>query len=90
MTPHKEWMTKGLMEKSGANIFSEKFSSFAGDMRKTWTLIGLSLNQTKLKILHNSFLIDGVETSDRSVVADEFNNYFVNIGKNLSTSIPES
>jgi len=57
-------------------------------MQKTWTLIGLSLNTTKLKNFHSSFLIDNIETNDRSVVADKFNNLFVNIGKNVSASIP--
>jgi len=53
-------------------------------MQKTCTLIGLSLNKTKLQIIRSSFLIDGVEINDRSVVADKFNNCFVNIGKNIS------
>jgi len=56
----------------------KSFHFFGGDMRKTWALIGLSLNKTQFKILHSSFLIDGIETNDRSVVADKFNKFFVN------------
>ena len=81
---------KSLLKKAERTFFAEKFKSYTGDMRKTWNLIGLTLNKTKLKLLTSTFLIDGVETNNKSVVADRFNKFFVGVGKNLASSIPES
>src|SRR5882757_911086 len=80
---------KSLLKKSEQRYYAQKFNLYTGDMRKTWNLIGLSINKTKLKNLNKVFLIDGVETKDEFTVADKFNQFFVNIGKNLATSIPD-
>ena len=81
---------KTVLKKAERSFFAEKFNSYTGDMRRTWNLIGLSLNRTKFKAINSSFIVDGIVIDDGKTVADKFNEFFVNIGISLSKSISES
>jgi hypothetical protein len=63
-------------------------------MRDTWKLLnnvlndtlGTGIQPTVTKIIHNNQIID-----DKKIIADKFNDYFVNIGPNLAKAIhPET
>lgn len=59
-------------------------------MRQTWKLITSVLNKTKQNILPNSFIIDGVKSTNKDDIVKKFNEYFVNIGNHLAGLIPPS
>jgi len=58
------------------------------DMKKTWkTLNNLLCHKKKYCELFCEFTIDGIKVSNKKVIADKFNDYFVSIGSNLANSI---
>ena len=56
-------------------------------MRQTWRLIGTILNRGKTDIINESFVCDGQKLVEKHVIAEKFNDYFVNIGNQLASSI---
>ena len=50
------------------------------------------IGKTKLtsNILPRRIIINSIETYDKKIIANEFNNYFVNVGPNLASNIPPS
>ena len=58
------------------------------DISKSWkilkTIIGKKRNNFKQKL---SFLIDDYTITDSQIIANEFNNFFVSIGRKLSEDI---
>ena len=61
-------------------------------MRKTWIVIKEVIGKTKLKssTLPRRLIIDGIETYDKNLIANRFNNYFTSIGETLASKIPKS
>ena len=59
-------------------------------MRKTWIVIKEVKGQTKLKssTLPWRLIIDGIETYDKSIIANSFNNYFTSARETLASKIP--
>lgn len=73
---------------SKKNYFSFKFSQFKNDVKKTWRLLNSTykpVNRTNNKI--DSIIQNGVTINDNTDVANIFNNFFVNIGKNIAESV---
>ena len=58
-------------------------------MRKTWSTINETINKInqKKKQFPKSLMLEGQSIYDKSVIANEFNNFFVNIGPNLADKI---
>jgi hypothetical protein len=56
-------------------------------VKKSWRVIKDIINKDK-PVLNTHFLIDNSSTSDLSLISNRFNSFFVNIGKNLSRTIP--
>lgn len=79
---------KSLLKKAERNFYCEKFSFCVGDMKKTWKLIGSVLNKNKLHSTVESFIVNGVLTDNKLEIVDRFNDYFINVGTNLASSIP--
>ena len=59
-------------------------------MRLTWKLIGTILNTKSLSSFTASFNVDGTMVDNKDVIAERFNEYFVNIGLKLAASIPNT
>ena len=67
------------------------FHRFKNDIKKTWDSINDIVNRTSEKQnLPNSFNINGEEISEPRRIADEFNEYFINLGPNLAEKINPS
>ena len=57
-------------------------------MRRTWSTINEALNKIKKKdAFPNHFKVDGIKTDSKTDIANSFNSFFANIGKNLSEKI---
>ena len=64
------------------------FEKFKNDMKNTWCTIKEVINKTKNKHdFPNHFLIDDVNVSDPLMIANKFNEFFVNIGPKLADGI---
>ena len=60
--------------------------------KKTWEVIKEAIGRTKIKgsDFPRKLLINKNEIYDRDVIANSFNDYFVNVGSNLAAKIPSS
>ena len=66
--------------------FSNIFNRQKSDIRKTWFLLNETLTRN-LKNL-NEFLVDNIMTTDPVIIANKFNEYFINFGNSLADKIP--
>ena len=69
--------------------YSTKFSSCIGDSRKIWSTINSIINKGRHSSASSSFVVGDIVIDDPLMIADGFNEFFVNIGAHLSSSIPE-
>ena len=61
------------------------------NIRKTWTILKSAINKRKDNInLPHTFNILNEQVSDRTQLAESFNDYFANIGQNISDHVPAS
>ena len=58
-------------------------------MKNTWTILVDILKNKKKSKLPDYLNIDGHMSNDSTLIANEFNNYFANIGQSLSNSIKQ-
>ena len=80
-----------LIRKSKKNYYYKFFSTYKNNIKKTWekinTLIG-SKNKHKRNL--SSMKVNNKLTNNENKIANAFNNYFTNIGPNLSKMLPSS
>ena len=53
-------------------------------MRNTWVTIKEIISRESKTNFPESFLINNVLTKDKTIIANEFNTYFANVGSNLA------
>ena len=71
--------------------YENLFLDIKHDLRKTWNVIKSIINNGSVKSkAPKEVLIDDTTITDPLVMANKFNEYFVNIGKNLAENIPRS
>ena len=68
--------------------FEKSFERFKNDAKSTWNSINQILHRkNNSKSFPESFLINGSPITDKLIIANEFNDYYVNIGSNLADEI---
>lgn len=69
--------------------FDKIFSDCKNDIKRTWKEINNLLNRVKANdSFPSTFIIDDCEVSDIRVIADKFNDFFLNIGLTMANSVP--
>jgi len=79
-----------LLNVSEKNFYFEKIKLLSGNLRKTWKLIGDLTGKVQRENLTESFIVDGVTVTDKHIIVEKLNEYFVNIGSQLAASIQPS
>ena len=72
------------------NYFSAQFQATMNDIKGTWKVIRNIFKSKSKTSSIRSLKIDGEEVEDKKSIVDHFNNYFSNIGLNLSQNVPNS
>ena len=67
--------------------FHKTFNLCKGDIKKTWLIINKTLSNKKTSDLSQSCRIGNKLILDPNKIANEFNKYFINIGKQISNQI---
>ena len=68
--------------------YAHLFDLYKTNMRKTWETIKQLLNKNYKQFeFPSTFKINGVHISDKKEIAQQFNNFFVNIGGKLAETI---
>jgi hypothetical protein len=86
ITASKE-VRKSIRENK-STFYKSELDKNKHDIRKTWDTITDIINKSKVhKGFPKIFKIDGRTITDKSDIATNFNNFFINIGPNLAKSI---
>jgi hypothetical protein len=68
--------------------FQHKFQENTGNSKKTWDTLNEALGKEKKNQSVDKININGVSSSDPKEIANHFNRFFTQVGKNISSSIP--
>ena len=87
---YEKIVLKGI-ERAKKEYFDRVFVAYKCDMKKTWQVISETLNRNKKKHeMPSLFTHEGRDLADSTEIANAFNTYFANIGKNLSSQIDQN
>ena len=75
------------IRKAKRDYYTSIFNRHENDIRKMWGLLSETLNRNIRKQSTHEFSLNKT-TSDPEVIANEFNQYFANIGSKLAENIP--
>ena len=67
--------------------FHRIFNMHKNNVKKTWSIITETLHHKQKSEISKEFLINNSVITDPTIIANQFNNYFINIGKSLSNQI---
>ena len=81
-----------MKKKSKKNYYSDLIDSCKYNIKKTWDVMKEIIGSKRVTNapLTNFIKVKPRKIFDKKEIAEIFNNYFVNIGRNLAASIPES
>ena len=79
------------IKKSKKIYYQNKFRSCAGDSKETWKVTNTILGNCKLKKSSAiSIELEGVLKTDEKEICNIFNDYFINIGRNLAENLEDN
>ena len=79
---YEKIVSKGI-DKAKKDYFDRVFVAYKSDMKKTWQVISETLSRNKKSHeMPSVFNHEGHELADSVEIANAFNTYFANIGKN--------
>ena len=81
---------KSIKNKIIQNYYTMEFAKSTKDIKKTWSVIKSLVGQKTSDTSIHSLIIIGVPNTDKSAIAENFNNYFTGIAQNLSAKIPKT
>ena len=76
-----------LLRNAELLYYSEQLETNKHDIAKSWKIIKDITGLSSSKSTNVFFNINGITVSDKTIIAQEFNNFFVNIGPELANSI---
>ena len=77
------------MKKAEKEYYQQCLIKCTNNLKKTWSIIKDVLNKNKTSKINDTFKYNNCVTSDKNVIANKFNDYFVNIGTTLAATIPQ-
>ena len=81
---------KTIIKRLEKEYYQDSLKKCENNLKKTWVIIKDVLNKSKPSKINDTFKYNNVITTDKSTIANGFNDYFVSIGKTLSETIPRS
>ena len=75
---------RNIIREAELNHFRKKFLKTSGNIRKAWQVINSIRCKKKSKQFPNFIDINGTIITDRRVICNNFNDYFVNVANNLN------
>ena len=81
-----------IKEDSKKKYFQEKLSFYKNDIKNTWKTLKDVIGKTKINEnrLPKKIALENKEITDQKTIAEEFNEFYVNIGPNLTSKIPRN
>ena len=72
------------------SYYSKQFDKYKFDVKSTWKVINEALKTKTNTDPPKQILKDGLQIDDPQAMAEAFNDFFVNLGPNLASKIPDS
>jgi hypothetical protein len=73
------------------SYYTQLLTDYEHDIRKTWKVLNTIIGKTSDKsTISDTFIVNGNKETDKTIIANEFCNYFTNIGKQYAESIPNA
>ena len=81
-----------IKRRSKKNYYNSLISQYKNSIKKTWDIIKEVTGKRKLKqsALPRKLFINGTETCDSKIIAENFNIFFTQIGPSLASNIPNT
>jgi hypothetical protein len=79
-----------LLRKSEKSHYDDLFIKYKGNTKKSWDIIREVISKKKTHCKSAKLLVNSKITPDNGSIAEAFNEFFINIGPNLSKKIPET
>ena len=80
---------KKVLFKAEQEHYSQLLEANKSNMKKTWTILKQIINKKKYSKTQAQFkLSDDTLISDKSVISEKFNDFFIDVGPNLAKKIP--
>jgi hypothetical protein len=78
-----------LLRSTEKLFYNKKILNCNNDSKQIWSVLNSLISKKKHDTTNSSlFSIDGKDVSDRKVIAEKLNDFFVNIGSSLAKKIP--
>ncbi len=89
---YKSYRTKltAIRKDAKTNYYKQRFEKCQGDLKKCWKVINEMRHKKKSASFPNYIEVNKQLITDRRTIVQKFNQYFVNIAKNLNDCKPES
>ena len=80
---------KSILKKTEKEHYQIQLVKCKDNLKKTWSIIKDVINKSKCMKNNDTFKYNNSTTTDKSLIANKFNDYFINIGNKLAASIPQ-
>ena len=94
-SPHTEKSYKmyksklnNILRKAEQNHLDEMFKTNSKNLKKIWSIIKDIINKKRSSPSSTRFNINNQSINDPSIIAEQFNKFFVNVGPNLAQQLP--
>ena len=75
------------IRKAETSYYHTQFTKYKRNIKITWIEINSVINKASSKRVPSSIIISDAEITENKSIANHFNTYFNNIGKNLAASL---
>ena len=79
-----------LLRSAERKHYHDLLNEHKSNIRKSWQIIKSIINKRKYTPISNKFKDNDKVISDGNIIANKFNNFFINVGKTLAKTIPGS
>ena len=85
-------MFEKLKKQSKKLYFQNKLKQYENNIKNTWNVMKAVIGKSKIcnDKFPKSLNINKEEITDKKIIADTFNKFFINVGSNLACKIPPS
>ena len=79
-----------IMRLSQKQYYSDRFQKLEGEIKGTWHLLKTIMDRNDNLNMTNELQVNSVKISDLNQIANDFDDFFVNIGLNLAKRIDDA
>ena len=91
-TKYKQYKNKLsiLLKVSEKNHYTNLMEEYKNNLRNSWRILKEVINKRKNRSVCSKFMLNGQFVTDKTMISNSFNSFFVNMGPNLARKNPHS